>query len=192
MPSVSSKAISVLIILSVMGKVIESFPNGAPSDTCVKKRPNQPNHGQARPQPLHTNPFEVVASSESYHPGQEISVVVYPHTKQELFRGFFIQARDADTNEWIGEWVKSENTNTIPECAAITHGDNKDKLAAKLIWKAPQNKRGRVYFTYREDNMKENSLWAQEEFMTPFRSGTVLQSYGTFWSDIIGKVQQHS
>ncbi|KAL9892179.1 putative defense protein 3 [Glossina fuscipes] len=169
MPSVSSKAISVLIILSVMGKAIESFPNGAPSDTCVKKRPNQPNHGQARPQPLHTNPFEVVASSESYHPGQEISVVIYPHTKQELFRGFFIQARDADTNEWIGEWVKSENTNTIPECAAITHGDNKDKLAAKLIWKAPQNKRGRVYFT-----------------------GTVLQSYGTFWSDIIGKVQQHS
>uniref|UniRef100_A0A1A9WMI8 Reelin domain-containing protein n=1 Tax=Glossina brevipalpis TaxID=37001 RepID=A0A1A9WMI8_9MUSC len=167
MPSVSSKAaISVLIILSVMGNVIESFPDGAPSDTCVKKRPNQPNHGQARPQPLHTNPFEVVASSEAYHPGQEISggqtptynhnrlynrsfvVVIYPHTKQELFRGFFIQARDADTNDWIGEWIKSENTNTIPECSAITHGDNKDKLAAKLIWKAPQNKRGRVYFTY--------------------------------------------
>ncbi|XP_023308874.2 putative defense protein 3 [Lucilia cuprina] len=162
-----SSAIQILSILSLI-VVIKSFPDGAPSDTCVKKRPNQPNHGQARPQPFDKNPYEVVASSETFHPGQEVTVVIYPHGKQELFRGFFLQARDANSNEWIGEWQRSENTNTIPECSAITHGDNRDKLAAKLIWKAPQNKRGRVYFT-----------------------GTVLKSYGTFWSDIIGKVQKH-
>ncbi|XP_061396371.1 putative defense protein 3 [Musca vetustissima] len=160
--------LSVIVPLAVTLTVTMAFPDGAPSDTCVKKRPNQPNHGQARSQPLDSNPYNVVADSETYHPGQEVTVVIYPHTKQELFRGFFIQARDADSNEWIGEWLHSENTNTIPECSAITHGDNRDKLAAKLIWKAPQNKRGRVYFT-----------------------GTVLQSYGTFWSDIIGKVQRH-
>lgn len=74
-------------------------------------------------------------------------VVIYSHSKDDVFRGFFMQARDADSNEWIGEWLHSENTNVIPECSAITHGDNKDKLAAKLIWKAPQNKRGHVYFT---------------------------------------------
>lgn len=66
---------------------------------------------------------------------------------QEHFRGFFIQARDAETNEWIGSWQDSQNTKTIPECASITHADPKDKEGANLIWNAPQHKSGRVYFT---------------------------------------------
>lgn len=65
-----------------------------------------------------------------------------------FFRGFFFQARDADTNEWIGSFQESENTNVLPECSSITHGDNKDKIAATLIWNAPEYKKGgRVYFT---------------------------------------------
>lgn len=67
---------------------------------------------------------------------------------REFFRGFFLQARDAETNEWIGSWQDSQNTKTIPECASITHGDPRDKEGANLIWNAPQHKSGRVYFTY--------------------------------------------
>lgn len=67
---------------------------------------------------------------------------------QEFFRGFFLQARDAETNEWIGSWQDSTNTKTIPECASITHADPRDKEGANLIWNAPQHKSGRVYFTY--------------------------------------------
>ncbi|XP_055852705.1 putative defense protein 3 [Episyrphus balteatus] len=162
----SSSAIGLLLVGLALIQRSGGFPDGAPADTCVKKRANQPNHGQARPQPLNTNPFEVVASAESFHPGQQITVVIYPYDNRHVFRGFFIQARDAVTNEWIGDWEHSENTKGIPECSAITHSDNRDKLGAKLIWRAPQHKRGRVYFT-----------------------GTVLQEYGTFWSDIVGKVQ---
>ncbi|XP_039492770.1 putative defense protein 3 [Drosophila santomea] len=155
-----------LELILLIGAAV-AFPDGAPADTCVKQRANQPNHGKARSQPAHSNPYEVVADAQTYHPGQQISVVIYPHSDQStVFRGFFLQARDANSNEWIGEWVQSENTKTIPECSAITHSDNRDKLGAKLIWKAPQNKRGHVYFT-----------------------GTVLQEYGTFWSDIVNKVQ---
>ncbi|XP_017477954.1 PREDICTED: putative defense protein 3 [Rhagoletis zephyria] len=157
---------SVLWLLVALISLANAFPDGAPADTCVKQRANQPNHGKARTQPAHTNPYEVVANSESFHPGQEVSVLIYPLEHQATFRGFFLQARDANSNEWIGEWIQSENTKTIPECSAITHSDNRDKLGAKLIWKAPQNKRGRVYFT-----------------------GTVLKQYGTFWSDIVAKVQ---
>lgn len=51
---------------------ISCFPDGAPADTCVKKRANQPNHGQARSQKLDTLPFQVVATSDSYQPGQQI------------------------------------------------------------------------------------------------------------------------
>ncbi|EDW39057.1 GL13879 [Drosophila persimilis] len=157
----------LIMLLPLLIGSTAAFPDGAPADTCVKQRANQPNHGKARTQPAHTNPFEVVADAQSYHPGQQISVVIYPHAQQStVFRGFFLQARDAHSNEWIGEWVQSENTKTIPECSAITHSDNRDKLGAKLLWKAPQNKRGNVYFT-----------------------GTVLQEYGTFWSDIVNKVQ---
>jgi len=90
-----------------------------------------------------------VLNTQTYHPGQEVSVVIYPQGQHasKTFRGFFLQARDANSNEWIGEWVQSDNTKTIPECSAITHSDNRDKLGAKLVWKAPQNKRGNVYFT---------------------------------------------
>lgn len=49
------------------------FPDGAPVDACVKPRPNQPYHGQARPQHPDTNPFQIIASSDSYYPGQQIT-----------------------------------------------------------------------------------------------------------------------
>lgn len=64
---------SLAVLLAVSLTATLAFPDGAPSDTCVKKRPNQPNHGQARSQPLDSNPYNVVADSEHYHPGQEVS-----------------------------------------------------------------------------------------------------------------------
>lgn len=67
-----SSAIQILSVFCLI-VIVKTFPDGAPSDTCVKKRPNQPNHGQARSQPLDKNPYEVVASSETYHPGQEVT-----------------------------------------------------------------------------------------------------------------------
>lgn len=50
-----------------------AFPDGAPIDVCVKPRPNQPNHGQARPQPHHTNPYQIFQSAEEYRPGTQIT-----------------------------------------------------------------------------------------------------------------------
>lgn len=49
------------------------FPDGAPVDACVKPRPNQPYHGQSRPQPPETNPFQVIQSQAEYGPGTQIS-----------------------------------------------------------------------------------------------------------------------
>lgn len=60
------------ILLTFYGLLVTGFPDGAPADTCVKKRANQPNHGQARSQKLETLPFQVVATSDSYQPGQQI------------------------------------------------------------------------------------------------------------------------
>ncbi|CAD7084942.1 unnamed protein product [Hermetia illucens] len=138
-----------------------AFPDGAPADTCVKKRANQPNHGAARSQPPETFPYQVVASSDSYRPGQQIHVQISATSTKDPFRGFFLQARDVETNEWIGEWDESPNTKTIPECSSITHADPKDKIGATFVWKAPQDKAGHVYFT-----------------------GAVVKDYGTFWANV--------
>lgn len=51
----------------------ESFPDGAPIDACVKDRPNQPNHGQHRTQPLSTLPYRVIASATNYGPNTPIT-----------------------------------------------------------------------------------------------------------------------
>ncbi|GAB0093533.1 putative defense protein 3 [Sergentomyia squamirostris] len=155
----------VIMVLTLVVGLTLGLPDGAPPDTCVKG--NRPNHGKTVSQPIHTLPYQVVASSNVYGPGSQISVTI---SGSDVFRGFFIQARDAQTNEWIGEWQQSANTNSIPECSAITHGDPKDKVQATLVWKAP-SKQGQVYFT-----------------------GTVVKDYGTYWTDIIAQIpvyQQH-
>ncbi|CAO1422809.1 unnamed protein product [Diamesa tonsa] len=153
---------NVCLIVGLFVVLSNGFPDGAPPDTCVKDRFNQPNHGKARTQDLSTLPFQVVASSAYYGPGQSISLTI---TGKDVFRGFFFQARDAKTQEWIGEFIESPNTKTIPECASVTHADNRDKSQAVLVWKAPDSQQGQVFFT-----------------------GTVLKDYSTFWSNIVAQV----
>jgi Reeler domain len=65
----------------------------------------------------------------------------------EIFRGFFFQARDAKTQGWVGEFVEVSNMKVLPECSAITQADNRDKTQATLVWKAPDNREGQVFFT---------------------------------------------
>lgn len=62
----------LLVIFSVFVVYVECFPDGGPADTCVKDRFNQPHHGQARTQPANTLPYEVIATSDTYQPGQQI------------------------------------------------------------------------------------------------------------------------
>lgn len=57
---------------------VQCFPDGAPIDACVKDRPNQPNHGQHRTQPLSTLPYRVVASSSAYGPSSAITGLYLP------------------------------------------------------------------------------------------------------------------
>lgn len=154
---------AALLIVVLSNFVVEGFNDGAPPDTCVKERFNQPNHGQYRSQPLETLPYQVVASSSAYQPGETISckyvcfyfiewfwywiVLVTISGGAETFRGFFFQARDAKTQEWVGTFEDVSNTKSIPECASITHGDNRDKTQATLLWKAPEYRQGQVFFT---------------------------------------------
>ncbi|XP_076766067.1 putative defense protein 3 [Xylocopa sonorina] len=151
-------AVSLFIVVS-SALIAHSFPDGAPVDTCVKpSKANEPNHGQAKSKPLNTNPYTFTASSSQYGPGSQITVTI----SGSSFKGFFLQARDPETDAWIGSWAQTENTNTHPECSAVTHADPYEKQHATLIWNAPPNARGRVYFT-----------------------GTILKEYATYWSNVV-------
>ncbi|XP_012286609.1 putative defense protein 3 [Orussus abietinus] len=155
--------LALILLSTIVTRLIPvyGFPDGAPVDVCVKPRPNEPYHGQARSQPLESNPYSVVASSGQYGPGTQITVTI----SGTDFKGFFLQARDASNDEWLGSWAQTPNTNTHPECSAVTHADPRDKQQATLIWNAPHAGRGNVYFT-----------------------GTVLKDYATFWSGVTSKV----
>lgn len=63
---------TVFLVVS-LSAIATGFPDGAPVDSCVKPRPNQPYHGQARPQPLSTNPYRLIASTDRYQPGSQIT-----------------------------------------------------------------------------------------------------------------------
>lgn len=38
---------------------------------------NQPNHGQSRTQPIGTLPYEVIATTDQYQPGQQIQGKIF-------------------------------------------------------------------------------------------------------------------
>jgi hypothetical protein len=61
------------VLLGVVPFWVKAFPDGAPVDACVKPRPNQPYHGQAKPQPVETLPYIITASSNEYGPGSKIT-----------------------------------------------------------------------------------------------------------------------
>ncbi|XP_076544678.1 ferric-chelate reductase 1 [Osmia lignaria lignaria] len=157
--SLTMRNTAIAIILASSVFFVYGLPDGAPVDTCVKpSRPNEPHHGTARSRPVETSPYSFTASSSQYGPGSQITVTI----SGAPFKGFFIQGRDPDTNSWIGSWAQTENTNTHPECSAVTHADPEVKQHATLIWNAPPNSRGRVYFT-----------------------GTILKEYAEFWSNLV-------
>lgn len=61
--------------------LVAGFPDGAPSDTCVHSRANQPRHGASRPQSTHSLPYKVKATTDSYNPGQQIHGMATLRTK---------------------------------------------------------------------------------------------------------------
>lgn len=68
------KYITILFAFVVFSSIsVYGFPDGAPVDACVKPRPNQPYHGEARSQSLNTSPYKILASSSQYIPGSQIT-----------------------------------------------------------------------------------------------------------------------
>lgn len=69
-----ARHVMILFTLVLLSSIsVFGFPDGAPVDACVKPRPNQPYHGEARSQPLNTSPYKILASSSQYGPGSQVT-----------------------------------------------------------------------------------------------------------------------
>lgn len=72
------RQINQILFICAFIVIIDCFPDGGPADTCVKpERFNQPNHGAARTQSLGTLPYEVIATTDTYQPGQQIQGKIF-------------------------------------------------------------------------------------------------------------------
>ncbi|XP_011305937.1 putative defense protein 3 isoform X2 [Fopius arisanus] len=157
-----SRAVAILLVGAfVVINIADGFPDGAPVDACVKERPNQPYHAQIKPQPSGTSPYQILQSSRQYAPGTQLTVTLRGGS---YFKGFFIQARDSKSHQWIGTFAHTPNTKVHDECSAVTHADPKEKEEATLIWDAPATGKGQVYFT-----------------------GSLLKEYDVFWADLVSQ-----
>ena len=73
-------SIAGLVVLSV--SITESFPNGAPVESCIYQ--TVPNHPGTKPQPAPTFYHEFVATAGSYRQGGSIHGNL---TKEHFYRG---------------------------------------------------------------------------------------------------------
>lgn len=61
--------ICVVLLVALIGVGVESFPDGAPGEACVRHKPN---HG-GKAQPVSKLPFQVTASSATFQPGEAVA-----------------------------------------------------------------------------------------------------------------------
>lgn len=115
-------AFGTLIVVSSVF-LAYSFPDGAPVDTCVKpSRANEPNHGQARSQPVHTSPYAFAASSSQYGPGSQITGTFFKHfalTPFTFFSHILVSLCVRKQNQFKSDFnfpVCEENSIAMDDC----------------------------------------------------------------------------
>jgi len=135
-----------LLCLSILlfTSIVSSFPQGAPPEACESLSP-QRGHGVPS-QPVEQSPILVIQHGKSFQPGDRIAVEIVQRQQGVNFRGFLVQALDAQTHEMIGDFLAGQGMQIMRECSAVTHGDHRPKRGANLVWLAPQDRSGEVLF----------------------------------------------
>lgn len=153
------KAAAILGVLLLLVRVTRSFPDGAPVGACDSFMPR---HGATAALSNPSSPFAVVQSKGHYSPGDIVTVTVT--TSGPSFKGFLVQGFNPQTREVIGEFLGGPGVQLVPQCAAITHENNRNKKAATLNWRAPLGASGPVMFR-----------------------ATVVKSYNEFYANLLSQ-----
>ncbi|KAF4113685.1 hypothetical protein G5714_006230 [Onychostoma macrolepis] len=147
-----------VVILQVLTSVL-SFPNGAPTSTCVDMMPR---HGGVQPKP-NPAPYTIHPSSTTFQTGKPITVVI----KGPDYRGVLLEARSGSDSKAIGTWQTPPTNTKFLECSgnqqgAITHANTNIKNNSTVYTWIPPATAQNVFF-----------------------KATVAQQRIVFWVDVI-------
>ena len=73
---------------------------------------------------------------------------VFQRSNNANFKGFIVQALNAETHQPIGQFLSSPGMKLVEECSAVTHSDAKPKKGVNLVWSAQVQSPGEVIFRY--------------------------------------------
>ncbi|XP_018428077.1 PREDICTED: putative ferric-chelate reductase 1 [Nanorana parkeri] len=154
-------AFMLLFYLAGCLVAVFGYPSGQISASCETMLPVHGNNGPQSSAAL----FVITASSNSFKPGDTITVTIKNNGSSNGFKGFLLEARSLGGN-WITGTFSTTGSNaqtlTCSEGAntAVSHTNDNLKQSVTAIWTAPQGA-GPVRFT-----------------------ATILSSYNTFWTNV--------
>ncbi|KAI1280850.1 putative defense protein 3 [Halotydeus destructor] len=132
------------LVTITASSLVAAFPQGAPAETCESLSPER-GHGVSS-QPVQYAPFSVIAYGRKYGSGDKIAVEIIQRERGVNFKGFLVQALDAETHQPIGQFIGGKGMQLLKECSAVTHTDAKQKKAVNLVWESPYDRSGEVIF----------------------------------------------
>uniref|UniRef100_A0A0C9QEG1 CG8399_2 protein n=1 Tax=Fopius arisanus TaxID=64838 RepID=A0A0C9QEG1_9HYME len=150
----STVRLSVLLTLLTLSSVILALRDGAPPDACGHLTPRHPGTAVTNSYP----PYQILPAA-----GQGRIRVILGSPQGLAYQGFIINARSADTGEYIGEFTNLPDNVKAIECTpglkdGVTHTDTSEKHNIEFDWEAPADYEGTIIF---------NSTFAQD--------------YSTYW-----------
>ncbi|XP_047739954.1 putative ferric-chelate reductase 1 homolog isoform X2 [Hyalella azteca] len=152
---------STALLLAVLLLVEEArgYSTGAPASACNSMVPS---HGGQAPQSTQS-PFQITPGGASTN-GSPVSVTLAGVSPTANFKGFFLQARDANTSVVIGRFTTTSHKLVNCDSSienAVTHLDKTPKQSVVVQWTPPSGYAGDVTFR-----------------------ATVVQDYSTFWTGV--------
>ncbi|KAM4722464.1 putative ferric-chelate reductase 1 [Rhinophrynus dorsalis] len=149
----------VALLFVILPLHIVAFPNGRVEPACSTMIPH---HG-VEPQTSQA-PYTLTTSSNTYSPGQEITVTL--STTGTQFKGFLIQARTDNGTTPVGSFKvitpDAQPLTCTTAAAAVSHTSNNLKTSIQVIWVAADSNGTDIHFR-----------------------ATVVENKLTFWTNVV-------
>lgn len=156
------KVVAVLYLLTAAAVQVYALPGGAPSQACATITPvEHTNPANSAPQSM--NPFSLYLNAFAcpngtagycYYPGATYQLTLSSSNNVQ-YRGLLVQGRQSVTMSPVGSFSSFTSTTRQSSCipptppeSAVTHNSRVDKTCEVLMWTAPPNGTGPVFFQW--------------------------------------------
>lgn len=172
----SGRAVLLVSFLFWSFQAILALPTGAPSTACVSMYPQHPGpNGPASAQPGLVVPFQIqVSPIQGVTRAYRVSIIRNPNFPgQPNLLGFFLQVRDPNSEQPLGEWKNLPQYARVGDCggtSTVTHLANTPKPIDQGL-----------ELTWEPTNLPLNSKSLQI-------LGTFVQNMQTFWVKVPSQI----